>query len=205
MSADFDRDQLLDIFVAEAGDDMARFGRHYGGPRNSGPCRRCRSAYGRAQVKGAALLCGFPGLGQLGALLEETLERVGNSPAKWLLRLKSCARLSSPFNPSCGHRAWGSEDASVVEGSFVAVPRIPAVADSLAPRRPIPQLRLLTTISFPVIDGEVLSYFFPEAEEYLHTIQTLLRRLERHGGYRHDSSIVSSRTHVERISLYRRM
>ena len=25
MSADFDRDQLLDIFVAEASDDMARF------------------------------------------------------------------------------------------------------------------------------------------------------------------------------------
>ncbi|MCS6325922.1 MAG: Hpt domain-containing protein [Nitrospira sp.] len=86
MSADFDRDQLLDIFVAEAGDDMAQFWKalHPEGKAVPAPADVANLHTVGHKLKGAALLYGFPGLGRLGALLEETLERVGEiAPDTW--------------------------------------------------------------------------------------------------------------------------
>ena len=75
MSADFDRDQLLDIFVAEAGDDMERFWKalHLEGKMRPEPGDVAGFHTVGHKLKGAALLYGFPSLGQLGALLEEIL------------------------------------------------------------------------------------------------------------------------------------
>ena len=184
MSADFDRDQLLDIFVAEAGDDMARFWQalHPEDHGTPGPADVADLHTVGHKLKGAALLYGFPGLGQLGALLEETLERVGEiSPAKWPLALEVLREIVVSFRTQVAVIGrGGSEDASVVEG-FVrrCAEFLPAVADSLVPEPAESSAAPSDDYLIPVIDGEVLSYFSPEAEEYLHTIQTLLRRLER--------------------------
>lgn len=184
MSADFDRDQLLDIFVAEAGDDMARFWQalHPEDHGTPGPADVADLHTVGHKLKGAALLYGFPGLGQLGALLEETLERVGEiPPAKWPLALEVLREIVVSFRTQVAVIGrGGSEDASVVEG-FVrrCAEFLPAVADSLAPEPAESSAAPSDDYLIPVIDGEVLSYFSPEAEEYLHTIQTLLRRLER--------------------------
>lgn len=153
MSADFDRDQLLDIFVAEAGDDMARFWQalHPEDHGTPGPADVADLHTVGHKLKGAALLYGFPGLGQLGALLEETLERVGEiSRRNGLLLLKSCARLSSPFERKLRRSGVGEARTRLsLKGSFVAVPsscRPSLIRWCLS--RPSPQLRLLTIISF---------------------------------------------------------
>ena len=82
MSADFDRDQLLNIFVAEAGDDMKRFWEalHPKGKTHPEPPEVAEFHTVGHKLKGAALLYGFAGLGRLGALLEDTLEGVHEIP-----------------------------------------------------------------------------------------------------------------------------
>ena len=70
------------------------------------------------KLKGAALLYGFPGLGQLGALLEETLEHVqemSRVSGRWPLEV--IRDIVASFPPSGGaDRAGEGEDASLVDG-----------------------------------------------------------------------------------------
>jgi chemosensory pili system protein ChpA (sensor histidine kinase/response regulator) len=100
MSADFDRDQLLDIFVAEAGDDMGRFWKalHPDGKAHPEPADVAEFHTVGHKLKGAALLYGFPGLGQLGALLEDTLERVQEIPAaRWPEAMQLMREIAASF------------------------------------------------------------------------------------------------------------
>ena len=100
MSADFDRDQLLDIFVAEAGDDMGRFWKalHPDGKAHPEPGDVAEFHTVGHKLKGAALLYGFPALGQLGALLEDTLERVQEIPAaRWPEAMQLMREIAASF------------------------------------------------------------------------------------------------------------
>ncbi|MCE3223289.1 MAG: putative Chemotaxis protein CheA modulated with response regulator receiver region (modular protein) [Nitrospira sp.] len=183
MSPEFDRDQLLDIFVAEAGDDMKRFwtALHPDGKAHPEPREVAEFHAVGHKLKGAALLYGFAGLGQLGGLLEETLEQVREVPVeRWPAVLQVIRDIVASFRTQVEHIGrGGGEDSSVVE-SFVRRCRdlIPAHSvdatephgDSLAAP---PEDYLI-----PTLDDEVLSYFSPEADEYLNTIHTLLQRLE---------------------------
>ncbi len=183
MSADFDRDQLLDIFIAEAGDDMERFWNalHPEGnaPPEPGDVAELHTV--GHKLKGAALLYGFPGLGQLGALLEETLEQAQAIPlSQWPVALEVIRDIVASFRSQVAQIGrGGGEDASVVEGfarrCAQFLPTIPgeAHADSVDNSNEPADHYLL-----PVMDEEVLSYFSPEAEEYFNTIETLLQRLE---------------------------
>ena len=91
MSADFDRDQLLNIFVAEAGDDMKRFWEalHPKGKTHPEPQEVAEFHTVGHKLKGAALLYGFAGLGRLGALLEDTLEGAHEIPDRPMARRSS--------------------------------------------------------------------------------------------------------------------
>ncbi|MBS0172150.1 MAG: Hpt domain-containing protein [Nitrospira sp.] len=182
MSADFDRDQLLDIFVAEAGDDMAQFWKALH-PDDQGAPDAADVAHLHTvghKLKGAALLYGFPGLGRLGALLEETLERVGEiAPAAWPLALQVMRDIVVSFRAQVAQIGrGGGEDAAVVEG-FVrrCAEFLPPAAQDAATVPPA--VDLADDYLIPAIDDEVLSYFSPEADEYLTAIQTLLQRVER--------------------------
>jgi len=185
MSADFDRDQLLGIFVAEAGDDMAKFWKalHPEDKETPAPTDVADLHTVGHKLKGAALLYGFPGLGRLGALLEETLERVGEiAPDAWSHAIEVMREIVVSFRAQVAHIGrGGGEDASVVEG-FVR--RCAALLPEPAGESASDSVQALTGPAddylIPIIDDEVLSYFSPEAEEYLNTIQTLLRRLEQH-------------------------
>lgn len=183
MSADFDRDQLLDIFVAEAGDDMGRFWKalHPEGKAYPEPGDVAELYTVGHKLKGAALLYGFPGLGQLGALLEETLERVQEIPSdQWPVTLEVIRDIVASFRSQvaqigCG----GGEDATVVEDfvrrcrELMPVPSSERAPDSAqTPDEPTDEYLI------PGLDDEVLSYFSPEAEEFLNTIQALLQRSE---------------------------
>lgn len=182
MSADFDRDQLLDIFVAEAGDDMERFWKalHLEGKTRPEPGDVAGFHTVGHKLKGAALLYGFPGLGQLGALLEEILEHVQEiSPSQWPVAFDVIRDIVASFRHQVAQIGRGEgEDASVVDGFVQRCAQfLPAASDDAAPSShtsTVPADEYL----LPVMDAEVLSYFAPEAEEYLSTIQTLLQRLE---------------------------
>lgn len=183
MSADFDRDQLLDIFVAEAGDDMGQFWKalHPEGNALPEPGDVADLHTVGHKLKGAALLYGFPGLGQLGALLEETLEQVRSiPPSQWPVALEVIRDIVASFRSQVAQIGrGGGEDVSVVEGfvrrcaQFLPTIMGEAHTDSVDHANEPTDDYLL-----PVMDEEVLSYFSPEAEEYLSTIQTLLQRLE---------------------------
>ncbi|MDR4481001.1 MAG: Hpt domain-containing protein [Nitrospira sp.] len=183
MSTDFDHDQLLDIFLAEADDDMGRFWRalHPQGKAHPEPGDVAEFYTVGHKVKGAALLYGFDGLGQLGALLEETLERIQEiPPARWPAVLQLIRDIVASFRTQVAEIGrGGGEDQSVVEdfvrrcAESLPSPSAEASADS-AQTVVEPEDDYL----IPALDDEVLGYFSPEAEEYLTTIQTLLLRLE---------------------------
>ena len=183
MSADFDRDQLLDIFVAEAGDDMKRFWNalHPEGDAHPEPDAVAEFHAVGHKLKGAALLYGFAGLGRLGALLEETLERVREIPVdRWSVALQLIRDIVASFRSQVEQIGrGGGEDPSVVEDfvrrcSDLLPPGPSDVSDELGESSSV----LAEEYLIPDLDDEVLSYFSPEAEEYLNTIQTLAQRLE---------------------------
>lgn len=186
MSAEFDRDQLLDIFVAEAGDDMAQFWKalHPEAKAVPAPADVAHLHTVGHKLKGAALLYGFPGLGRLGALLEETLERVGEmAPDTWPRAIEVLREIVDSFRTQVAHIGrGGGEDDSVVEG-FVrrCAELLPPAAGEAAADSVQAVTAPADDYLIPVIDDEVLSYFSPEAEEYLNTIQALLRRVEQDG------------------------
>ncbi len=180
MSSDFDRDQLLDIFVAEACDEMTRFWKalHPEGKADPEPAEVAGFHAVGHKLKGAALLYGFAGLGQLGALLEETLEQVQEiPPARWPTALQLIREIVASFRAQVEDIGrGGGENLPVVEG--LVRRRGELLPDG---GREISDESVVTAPAgylLPAIDGEVLSYFIPEAEEYLNTIQTLLQRLE---------------------------
>ena len=181
MSADFDRDQLVNIFVAEAGDDMGRFWKALHPEGKSYPEAGEVAEYHTVghKLKGAALLYGFTGLGQLGALLEETLERVRDIPVeRWRAILPLIREIAASFRSQVERIGrGGNEDPSVVEDFVRRCAELMPTGSteiSTVDNSDEPADDYLT----PILDHEVLSYFSPEAEEYLSTIQALVQRLE---------------------------
>jgi chemosensory pili system protein ChpA (sensor histidine kinase/response regulator) len=183
MSSDFDRDQLLDIFVAEASDDMGRFWRalHPEGKSQPEPGDVADFHAVGHKLKGAALLYGFAGLGQLGALLEETLEHVHEiPPARWPDVLELIRDIVASFRVQVEQIGRGrAEDPSVIDGfvrrcAELMPPASQEISADSNPSLDEPSDEYL----LPPLDEEVLSYFSPEAQEYLDTIQTLLHRLD---------------------------
>ncbi|MBA2486139.1 MAG: Hpt domain-containing protein [Nitrospira sp.] len=183
MNSDFDRDQLLDIFVAEAGDDMGRFWKalHPEGKAHPEPSEVAEFHTVGHKLKGAALLYGFAGLGQLGALLEETLEHIQEIPIeRWPAILQLIRDIVASFRSQVEQIGRGGhEDPSVVE-NFVrrCGALMPSSSHEVSNRSDEASPTLSKDYLIPVLDDEVLSYFSPEAEEYLNTIQTLLLHLE---------------------------
>ncbi len=183
MSSDFDRDQLVAIFVAEAGDDMGRFWKALHPEGKSCPEPEEVAEYHAVghKLKGAALLYGFTGLGRLGALLEETLERVQDiSAERWPAILLLIREVAASFRSQVEQIGrGGSEDPSVVE-EFVrrCAELMPAGPGDASVDAGATMDGPADDYLIPNLDHEVLSYFSPEAEEYLRTIQTLLQRLE---------------------------
>ncbi|MCC2642698.1 MAG: hypothetical protein K0S45_3111 [Nitrospira sp.] len=209
MSSDFDRGQLVNIFVAEARDDMALFWKALHAEEKSfpEPTEICEYHTVGHKLKGAALLYGFAGLGQLGGLLEETLEHCQDIPAeRWPTFLVLIRDVVTSFRSQIEEIGrGGGEDASVVE-DFVrrcaalmrpgssegsetqcesaeecASPFAMVVDNPAAQPADSPDSNVLTDdYLIPSLDPEVMSYFAPEAQEYLETLEAHLLRLDQH-------------------------
>ena len=186
MSNDFDRDQLVSIFVAEAADDMARLwaalhpaDKTYPDPQDL----EDQYAVGH-KLKGAALLYGFTGLGKLGEMVEIVFEEAMMiDRSKWPGAVDLVREIVASFRAQLDTiNSGGTDDyQSAIEfqhriDAYVRPSDAPVV-ESDASAGDSEGHDLSPEYLIPQIDAEVLSYFAPEAEEYLNTIQNLLQRL----------------------------
>jgi chemosensory pili system protein ChpA (sensor histidine kinase/response regulator) len=178
MGNEFDREQLVSIFVAEAADDMATLHAvlHPADGADPAPADLQRHHTIGHKLKGAALLYGFPGLGQLGGLLETLLEdATSRAGEQWSRTVALLREIVGRFRTQIESvRHGGTDDGRSVEDLARRVNEFRHSRTTEAEEAPA--VRLDEVI--PELDEEVLSYFVPEVEEYLETIGTLLGRLQ---------------------------
>ncbi len=185
MSSDFDRESLISIFVAEATDGITTLWTALHPAGQMIPARerlQAQHVIGH-KLKGAALIYGYAGLAKLGEALETILERASAiSQSDWPRVVSALRELVNLFRSQLEVIGrGGQEDIGLIEDwtrrCAGLIPSPPASghgasahpeAESLAPDYLVPNL-----------DAEVLSYFTPEAQEYLEVMEGLLRRLKK--------------------------
>lgn len=181
MSSELDRQSLIDIFVAEATEAMDTLTKAFAPADGMVPTpQQLQEQYVWAhKIKGAAGLYGFTGLATMGGLLESALEEACSiDQAQWSKALDvfrgiaesfrsqlKCIEKGQPEEAAESER-WKSEIAALLPGTVAG--NVPAGAPQLTSDYLIPSL-----------DAEVLSYFAPEADEYLQTMETLVDRLRK--------------------------
>lgn len=180
MSSELDRQGLVDIYVAEASEAMGILRKAFHPSDGVAPTpEQLQEQYVWAhKIRGASALYGYEGLALMGALLESTLEEAPSIAAElWPKALEILRGMVASFESQLKVVAQGgAEDSSVsahwkseVAGLFPSVMvATPSESTALAPDYLVPDL-----------DAEVLSYFAPEADEYLQTIESLLGRLSQ--------------------------
>lgn len=180
MSSELDRQGLVDIFVAEASEAMAILTKafHPSDGMTPTPTQLQEQYVWAHKIRGASALYGYEGLALMGALLESTLEEAPSIESTlWPKALEALRGMVVSFESQLKVVAQGgAEDPSVsarwkieVAGLFSTLPSaFPSESMSLSPEYLVPTL-----------DAEVLSYFAPEADEYLQTIESLLHRLRQ--------------------------
>ena len=178
MSAELDRQGLVDIFVTEASEALTIMSNAFHLPDGSIPTpAQLQSQYVWAhKIRGASALYGYEGLALMGALLESTLEEAMSiEDSRWPKTVEILRGMVMSFESQLKVVARGGvEDLSMsarwkgeVDGLF---------SPSSAAARPEPAV-LAQDYLVPTLDAEVLSYFAPEAQEYLQTMESLLHRL----------------------------
>lgn len=180
MSSELDRQGLVEIFVVEASEamDVLTKAFHPSGGATPTPAQLQGQYVWAHKIRGASALYGYEGLALMGALLESTLEEAPSIEASlWPKALEILRGMVTSFASQLKVVAdGGAEDPSVsmrwkgeVAGLFPSLPTaVPSEPTLLAPDYLVPAL-----------DAEVLSYFAPEADEYLQTMESLLHRLRQ--------------------------
>ncbi len=180
MGSELDRQGLIDIFVAEALEAVDVLMKAFHPSDGVAPTSaQLQEQYVWAhKIRGASALYGYEGLALMGTLLESTLEEARSiEDSLWPKALEILRGMVISFASQLKVVAQGgAEDLSVsarwkgeVAGLF---PFLPAVVPSE------PEL-LAPDYLVPTLDAEVLSYFAPEADEYLQTMDSLLHRLRQ--------------------------
>ena len=194
MSAEFDRDNLMSIFVAEAADGMAELKRalHPADGTAPGP-RVLQEQYIVAhRIRGAAALYGLSGIAQLSERLESLFEQSHLiSEADWLRAVGAMREIVQGVQLQLDGIARGDGEDQIAIDRCLAVsvgfipdkassPMVPSVRDGAKDADLAEGERLNRDYLSPNVDVEVLSYFVPEALEYLDTIDGLIRAVQAH-------------------------
>ena len=183
MSSELDRQALVDIFVMEASEAASALQAAVNPPGEALPsASELQEQYVWAhKVRGAAGIYGFSGLSNLGALLETTLEQATSiDSASWPRAVGILRGMVEAFqsqlevvkrgdqeDPSVSER-WRAEVAGLLPEVADGAVTAPGASDALSPQYLIPS-----------IDSDVLSYFSPEADEYLQAMDSLVHRLRQ--------------------------
>ncbi|HWF61588.1 MAG TPA: Hpt domain-containing protein [Nitrospira sp.] len=182
MNSEFDRQNLISIFVLEASDGLDALTNALHPPDGAVPTPQdLANQYIVAhRICGAAALYGFSGIAQLAEYLEMLLEQATPiSAAEWDRTVDSMRNITQSLRGIVQAIGQGGiEDREIVERCWASIkqrggkPGDAAVSMSSAPT-------INEAYLFPVLDAEILSYFIPEAEEYLGTIDELTRILSK--------------------------
>jgi len=180
MSSEFDRQGLIGIFVTEASQAMDVLTKAFHPLDGTTPTpMQLQGQYVWAhKIRGASALYGYVGLALMATLLESTLEEAQSiEESYWPKALRILRGIVNSFESQLKVVAsGGAEDPSIsarwkdeVSGLFpVLSTAVPSETALLAPDYIVPAL-----------DAEVLSYFIPEAQEYLESLESQLLRLEK--------------------------
>ncbi|NOT23853.1 MAG: response regulator [Nitrospiraceae bacterium] len=178
MGFELDRQSLVEIFVIEASEAMDALTKAFHPSDGVMPSpERLQEQYVWAhKIRGASGLYGYEGLALMGALLESTLEEaLSIEAASWPKAVAILRGMALSFASQLKVIAQGgAEDLSVSErwkGEVAGL--FPSLSADVAVE---PKLLALDYL-VPILDTEILSYFDPEADEYLQTIESLLHRL----------------------------
>jgi chemosensory pili system protein ChpA (sensor histidine kinase/response regulator) len=181
MSSELDRQGLIDIFVIEASEalDVLKKAFHPSDETMATPTQLQEQYVWAHKIRGASALYGYEGLTLMGALLESTLEEAPSIEASlWPKALEILRGIVTSLESQLKVVAGGgAEDLAIsarwkcdVAGLFSSLPTV----------APLDKPTLLAPdYLVPTLDAEVLSYFAPEADEYLETMESLLQRLRQ--------------------------
>lgn len=198
MSSEFDRKNLIDIFVLEAMDGMAILTEALGSSPDKIPEPRllAEQFIVAHRIRGAAALYGYSGVARLAERLETFLEQIPSTiSSQWpqtVGYMRTLVRTIQVLVRSIGQ--GGSEDENLVERCLASLPQS---ADTYEEGTPISREYIV-----PALDTEVLAYFQPEASEYLDTIDNLIRALRQN---RNDCEMIDRlfrTTHTLKGSAY---
>ncbi len=181
MSSELDRQALIDIFVTEASEAMAALTSALNPSDGTIPePQQLQEQYVWAhKIRGASALYGYNGLAMLGALLENALEQAASiDGGVWPKAVGVLRGMVEAFEAQLAAIRQGEgEDTAACERwkSDVAefLPQSTESASSESASSALSQEYLV-----PSIDADVLSYFSPEADEYLHAMESFLQRLQ---------------------------
>ena len=181
MSSELDRQGLLDIFVMEAAEAVAALATALNPAGEALPSPEdLQNQYVWAhKVRGAAGIYGFSGLASLGELLESTLEQSSAIDSSvWPKTVGVLRGMVEAFQSQLEVVKQGGEEDPTISGHWKTevAAILPASSDSAAPDETVSD-QLPSDYLVPYMDSEVLSYFAPEADEYLQTLEVLANRL----------------------------
>jgi chemosensory pili system protein ChpA (sensor histidine kinase/response regulator) len=185
MDSEFDQQNLIAIFVAEASDGMSLLTAVLHPGDGSVPAvQALQEHYIVAhRIRGAAALYGYGGIARLAERLEALLEQAASiADQEWPRAVGAMRELVQSIQSQVqAVGQGGGEDAGVVDRCLASSEGLlPSSESPGAPPASVPTApELSDQYVTPVLDAEVLSYFVPEAEEYLDTIDGLVRSLER--------------------------
>ena len=177
MSSEFDRQNLISIFVLEASDGLDALTKALHPPKDAVPTpQELADQYIVAhRICGAAALYGFSGVAQLAEYLEMQLEQATPiSAAEWDRTVGSMRNVTQSLREIV--QAIGQsdvEDGEAVKRCWASIKQQDgAPGDEAVSKSSTPTIN--EAYLFPGLDAEILSYFIPEAEEYLVAIDGLI-------------------------------
>jgi len=180
MSSEFDRQNLISIFVLEASDGLDALTKALHPPdgRVPGPQELTDQYIIAHRICGAAALYGFSGVAQLAEHMETLLEQVTPTPmAQWdqtIDLMRNITRSLQGIVRTIGQ--GGAEDVEAVARCWTSIKqREEGIGNATASQFSVTTAN--ENYVLPELDAEILSYFIPEAEEYLSTIDELILAL----------------------------
>jgi chemosensory pili system protein ChpA (sensor histidine kinase/response regulator) len=200
MSAEFDQDDLISVFVAEASDGMAAIARVLNQADDALPTPpQIQEHFITAhRIRGAAALYGYGGVAALFERLEAMCERAADIPDDAWPRAVGVMREMVQGGQTLVHAigVGAGEDQATVD-RCLAVSEEWASGDAVSEARVVPILESPVSVTegafhtdqeegdpnltveyvMPPIDAEVLLHFQPEAEEYLSAMDGLIQVL----------------------------
>lgn len=180
MSSEFDRQGLIGIFVTEASEamDMLTKALHPLDWTTPTPIQLQEQYVWAHKIRGASALYGFEGLALMATLIESILEEAQLiEDSHWPKALETLRGMVNSFQSQLEVVATGgTEDSSISARWKDEVSGLLPVLSIAVP----PETALLAPdYLVPALDAEVLSYFVPEAQEYLEALESQLLRLEK--------------------------